>query len=117
MKKTILKLFLVLIGVATFRCHFSFAATIGSEACPVEKAVINGKRSSSQVVQQLKELIKTEACQGIGKSCELRGEGEVAGVWKKHRLFFNEAAIIGANDLDGLMENVSELRSSGICQE
>lgn len=116
MKRHTLKLSLVFIGMQMLLTSFSYAGINSSESCPLEKALI-GKKSSSQVVEQLKELVKTQACQGLGHTCKLRGEGEVSGVWKKHRLFFNESAILGANDLDGLMENVNELRSSGICQE
>jgi len=75
------------------------------------------RKSTSEVITELKSLMKNENCADLGKSCQLRGEGEVSGTWKKHRIFLDDAPIVGANDLDGLMDNVNELRTSGVCTE
>ncbi len=99
----------------TLICSIEIAAA-GSEDCPVEKAV-SGKKSTSEVIVELKSLMKSENCADLSKNCQLRGEGQVSGAWKKHRIFLDDAPVAGANDLDGLMENVNELRSSGVCAE
>lgn len=82
--------------------------------CALEN-IANPKKSMVQIAVQLKELEKHESCKGLDNVCELRGEGDVAGVWKKHRILYNHSAIAGSNDMDSLLENVVELQASGIC--
>lgn len=107
------KMMFVVLGSLFF---INSARAMDSSSCPFEKAA-NGKKSTSEIVVELKSIMKDKNCTELGKLCEIRGEGEVGGAWKKHRIFLNESAIAGANDLDSLMENVNELRSSGVCTE
>ncbi len=118
MNKKLVKsqLIAVLVLLAAMSSSVARADIVRKESCQVD-ALLNGKKSTNEVVSQLKILVKTEDCKNLDKVCELRGEGDVSGVWKQHRIFLNESPIMGSNNLDGLMENVNELRSSGICQE
>lgn len=109
---------LVILMIMTFGTSFYFSTALANHNadCPIEK-VVNSKKSSSELIIELKSLMKNKECSDLSKSCQLRGEGEVSGAWKKHRIFLDNAPIVGANDLDGIMENVNELRSSGVCVE
>ncbi|MEK6775195.1 MAG: hypothetical protein AABY64_14740 [Bdellovibrionota bacterium] len=118
MNKILIKSQLIPVLMLSIAMSTSFARAdvAPKESCQVD-ALLNGKKSINEVVSQLKIMVKTENCKNLDKVCELRGEGDVSGVWKQHRIFLNESPIMGSNNLDGLMENVNELRSSGICQE
>ncbi len=103
---------LVVVAIAS---GINFAYALAEKSCPLED-IANPKKSMVQIAAQLKELEKNESCKGLDKVCELRGEGDVAGVWKKHRIFYNHSVIAGSNDMDSLLENVVELQTSGICK-
>lgn len=110
------KMYFATIAAVLFIADAAYSVNHSVLPCPMDEVAIN-KKSTTEIASKIKELEKIEACQGLDKTCELRGEGDVAGVWKKHRIFFNNAAIIGSNDMDKLMENVEELQASGICQQ
>ncbi len=93
----------------------NFAYALAEKSCPLED-IANPKKTMVQIVAQLKELEKNESCKNLDKTCELRGEGDVAGVWKKHRIFYNHSVISGSNDMDSLLESVVELQTSGVCK-
>ena len=95
--------------------EINFAYGMAEKSCPLED-IASPKKSMGQIVAQIKELEKNESCKDLNKVCELRGEGDVAGVWKKHRIFYNHSVIAGSNDMDSLLENVVELQTSGICK-
>ncbi len=105
----------ILIGLMLFS-NLSSAAVAASTPCAVEESHLKANEPK-EVVKELSRIKVTPECGGASlQDCKLQGEGAVAGAWTKHRIFMGEAAILGSNDLDGLMEQVSELRQMGYCQ-
>ena len=105
----------VLISTLIIQVSFAYGLVQNPKNCPLEN-VAGPKKSMVEIVAQLKELKNDESCKDLDNTCELRGEGDVAGVWKKHRIFFNHSVIVGSNDMDGVLENFMELKASGVCQ-
>lgn len=48
--------------------------------------------------------------------CTLGSGGIVTNAWVKHRIFLNEEAVFGANDLATVITHLKEMRSEGVCQ-
>lgn len=49
-------------------------------------------------------------------TCALKSEGIFQGAWVKHRIYVNEEAVYGANDMDSIRLHLENLREEGLCR-
>ncbi len=53
---------------------------------------------------------------GVLPQCTLASGGIVVNVWAKHRIFLNEEAVFGANDLGTVVAQLKQMRQQHLCQ-